>query len=133
MPTFTQVSHTSLSVRDREASARWYEQVLGFVRFDHAEGDGWQGILAIHPATKVILEFQQHEEHRGDSFDPRRTGLDHVGFKVDSRAALDEWLAHFEQLGVKHSPIAERDYGSVLCFRDPDDIQFEMFYRADHP
>ncbi|WP_278184289.1 hypothetical protein [Mycobacterium kubicae] len=30
-------------------------------------------------------------------------------------------------------PIVERDYGAVLTFKDPDGIQFEMFYRADHP
>lgn len=133
MPEFTQVSHTSFSVRDREASARWHEEVLGFVRFDRSEGAGWHGIMAIHPPTKTIIEFQEHEANQGETFDPRRTGLDHIGFKVDTRAELDDWLAHFDKLGVQHSPIAERDYGSVLCFRDPDDIQFEMFYRANHP
>ena len=30
-------------------------------------------------------------------------------------------------------PIADREYGSVLTFRDPDGRQFEMFYRAGHP
>ena len=56
-----------------------------------------------------------------------------MGFKVDTRADLDEWLARFEQLGVSHSPIAEREYGAVLTFKDPDGIQFEMFFKADHP
>ena len=56
-----------------------------------------------------------------------------MGFKVDLRADLDEWLARFEQLGVTHSPIADGEYGAVLTFKDPDDIQFEMFFKADHP
>jgi glyoxylase I family protein len=34
---------------------------------------------------------------------------------------------------VRHSPIAEREYGAVLPFKDPDGIQFEMFFKADHP
>ncbi len=55
------------------------------------------------------------------------------GLKVDTRAELEDWLEHFERLGVKHSPIADRDYGSVLCFRDPDGIQLEMFHREAHP
>ena len=49
-----------------------------------------------------------------------------MGFKVDTRADLDEWLAQFEQLGVSHSPIAEREYGAVLTFKDPDGIQVEL-------
>jgi glyoxylase I family protein len=63
----------------------------------------------------------------------RRTGLDHVGFHVPSRTALNDWLDHFEALGVEHSPIADREYGAVLTFRDPDGIQFEMFFREGHP
>jgi hypothetical protein len=54
-----------------------------------------------------------------DTANPRRTGFDHMGFKVDTRAALDEWLARFEQLGVSHSPIAECEYGAVLTFKTP--------------
>jgi catechol 2,3-dioxygenase-like lactoylglutathione lyase family enzyme len=69
----------------------------------------------------------------GETFDPRRTGFDHMGFKVDTRADLDEWLSRFERLGVSHSPIAEVGYGAVLTFKDPDGIQFEMFFKADHP
>ncbi|MFN2539703.1 MAG: VOC family protein, partial [Mycobacteriales bacterium] len=100
---------------------------------DTAHGDGWTAILLIHPATATIIEFQQHDANGGESFDPARTGFDHLGFKVDARADLDTWQAHFEQLGVQHTPIADRDYGSVLTFKDPDGIQFEMFYRENHP
>ncbi len=44
-----------------------------------------------------------------------------------------ECLEHFERLGVLHSPIVDRPYGSVLTFKDPDGIQFEMFHRDGHP
>jgi len=107
--------------------------VLGLEEINRVEGNGWHGILLIHPASASLLEYQQHEAHRGEPFDPRKTGLDHVGFQVRSRAALDEWLEHFEALGVDHSPIADREYGSVLTFRDPDGIQLEMFFREGHP
>jgi glyoxylase I family protein len=46
---------------------------------------------------------------------------------VPSRADLETWQAHLQQLGVTHSPIADRPYGSVLVFRDPDNIQLELF------
>jgi glyoxylase I family protein len=84
-------------------------------------------------AARTVIECQQHDGNQRETFDPRRTGFDHMAFKVDTRADLDEWLARFEQLGVSHSPIAEREYGAVLAFKDPGGIQFEMFFKADHP
>jgi glyoxylase I family protein len=133
VPTFSRVSHTSFSVRDAEASARWWAEVLDLTEVDRVTGEGWTGILLMHPASRTILEFQQHDGNRGEAFDPRRTGFDHMGFKIDSRADLDGWLERFERLGVEHSAIAERDYGAVLAFKDPDGIQFEMFFKSDHP
>jgi glyoxylase I family protein len=90
-------------------------------------------VLVIHPPTATIVEYQQHDANRGEEFDPRRTGFDHLGLKVDDRAELDEWQARFAELGVDHTPVVDREYGSVLTFKDPDRIQFEMFYTADHP
>jgi glyoxylase I family protein len=133
MPTFSRVSHVSFSARDAEVSAQWWAALLDLTEIDRVAGDGWRGILLLHPSTQTIIEFQQHDANQGEAFDPLRTGLDHMAFKVDTRAELDEWLTRFEQLGVRHTPIADRDYGAVLTFKDPDGIQFEMFFKADHP
>ena len=133
MPTFSKVSHISFSVRDAEASARWWAALLELTEIDRVGGEGRHGILLLHPPSRTVIEFQHHDENQGETFDPRRTGFDHMGFKVDTRAGLDEWLTRFEQLGVLHSSIAEREYGAVLAFKDPDGIQFEMFFKADHP
>jgi glyoxylase I family protein len=127
------VSHISFSVRDAEASAGWWAALLDLTEIDRVAGDGWRGIVLMHPKTLTIIEFQQHDANGGAVFDPRRTGLDHMAFKVDTRGELDDWLARFERLGVSHSPIADREYGAVLTFKDPDGIQFEMFFKADHP
>lgn len=132
-PSFSKVSHTSFSVRDAEATAQWWRDLFGVVDVDRSHGDGWKGILLIHPATATILEVQQHDANRGEPFDPTRTGFDHLGFKVDDPADLDVWQAHFEAHGVTHTPVVHREYGSVLTFKDPDGIQFEMFYRQGHP
>ena len=133
MPSFSKVSHISFSATDADASAAWWIDVFGFSELDRVEGEGWQGVLLLHAPTKTIIELQQHEGNGGEAFDPRRTGFDHMGFKVGERQMLEVWKAHFEQLGVAHSPIADREYGSVLTFKDPDGIQFEMFYREGHP
>ena len=100
---------------------------------DRSHGDGWVGLLLIHPATATILEFQQHDANRGEPFDPTRTGFDHLGFEVDDPSQLEEWQAHVGRLGVTDTPVVHREYGSVLTFKDPDGIQFEMFHRLGHP
>ena len=133
MPEFSKVSHISFSARDAERSARWWKEVFGLSDLDRAGGDGWRAILLIHSPSATIIEFQQHDANQGETFDPRRTGFDHMGLKVDSRSELDEWMEHFQRLNVTYSPIAEREYGAVLTFKDPDGIQFEMFYRENHP
>lgn len=133
MPTFSKVSHISFSARDAERSAAWWREVLDLQDLDATSGTGWHAILLIHPATATIIEFQQHDANGGEAFDPTRTGFDHMGFKVDDRADLDLWQKHFESLGVTFTPVVDREYGSVLTFKDPDGIQFEMFYRDGHP
>jgi glyoxylase I family protein len=133
VPRLAKVSHTSFSVTDAEATARWWNDVLGLVTFDRVSGDGWRGVLLLHEPSGTVVEFQQHDANPGERFDPRRTGLDHVGFKVDSREDLLEWQEHFARHGVDFTPLADREYGAVVTFRDPDGIQLEMFYREDHP
>lgn len=128
MPGFSDVSHISLSVSDAEKTATWWKEVFGLrelVRLDHHEG--WHAIL-LELTETIAIEFQQHDTNAGEPFDPVRTGFDHMGLAVDSRDALLEWQAHFESLGVVHTPVADREYGSVLTFKDPDRIQFEMFH-----
>ena len=133
MPEFQGLSHVSLSVRDRDASRAWYGDVLGFQVIEESNEEAYDEWILLHPETKVILCLQQHKSNAGEEFDPTRTGGDHLGFKVGSRADLDEWKMWFEKLDVVHSPIVDREYGSVLCFRDPDRIQLELFYRENHP
>lgn len=133
MPELTGLSHVSLSVRDRDASRAWYEEVLGFRMLEESNEDAYDEWILLHPEARVVLCLQQHRANRGEEFDPSRTGGDHVGFKVDSRADLDEWTRWFKDKDVDHSPVVDREYGSVLCFKDPDRFQLELFYRANHP
>ena len=133
MPQFTGVSHVSLSVVDREASCAWYRRVLGFEPFEEAHEPEYDEWIMLQPQARVILCLQQHKANRGERFDPRRTGGDHVGFKVDRREDLDGWTSWFQEQGVEHSPVVDAPYGSVLCFKDRDGFQLEMFHRPNHP
>jgi catechol-2,3-dioxygenase len=74
--------------------------------------------------------FALHEFPGGSSderFDERRIGLDHVSFGCADRAALADWQARLEELGIDHGGILDAHYGSALAFRDPDNIALELF------
>ncbi len=132
MPQIEGFSHVSLSVTDHEGSARWYEDLFGFLTIEKLDEPDYAESVMVHPSG-AILCLQQHRDNPGQPFDPSRTGGDHIAFRVGSREELDQWQARLAEQGVAHSAVADRAYGSVLCLRDPDGIQLELFWRSDHP
>ena len=120
--------HISLTVRDIEKTAKWYEQVLGLTRqsSNTDEVQGWKKVRMTHLPSGMRLNFTEHFANSGAAFDERRTGLDHLAFRVASRQEMEAWVAHFDRLGVEHSPIKEGRNGYILTFRDPDNIQLEL-------
>lgn len=127
-PTFGGISHLDLSVSDVEASAAWYEQVLGLRRLRRVDLPERTMIVLLHDAVGLVIGLNQHSAFSGGAFDEGRTGLDHVGFAVTNRADLDAWQARLAELRVEHSPVADTEAGSALVFRDPDHIQLEFWW-----
>jgi len=84
-----------------------------------------------------MFALHRHDANDGGLFSETATGLDHAGFTVPSRRDLELWQDHLESTGViradaadkplTQSPIADESYASVLVFRDPDNIQLELF------
>lgn len=129
--------HLAITVTDLDASVDWYASAFGVhpvLDVPHAGGlgrvladDGWQLMIALH----------RHESNDGRPFTETATGLDHGGFVVPTRADLELWQQHLESNGVQRSdradrpltqsPIVDEPYGSVLVFRDPDNVQLEFF------
>ena len=121
--------HVALTVTDIEASAAWYTDLFGFVelvRDEHAGGSGGHAVVLGPPDWSMFIVLNHHPTNGKESFDPTRTGLDHVGFVMPDRAALEEWESRLSAKGVKHSPITDHDWGSSLNFRDPDDMQLQL-------
>ena len=132
MPELAGFSHISLSVRDRHRSRTFYEETFGFRALEEVVEDAYEEWVLVHP-TGMVLCLQQHRCNAGEVFDPTRTGADHVAFRVAERATLDDWERRLTEHAVRHSPVVDREYGAVLCLRDPDDFQLELFWRAGHP
>jgi catechol 2,3-dioxygenase-like lactoylglutathione lyase family enzyme len=119
--------HVALTVTDLDASIAWYERVFGIAYQMDAPHEGGVGKLLADPEWRLIIVLHRHDANQRERFAETRTGLDHVGFNVPSRADLVAWQTHLQQLGVSQSPIADTPYGAILVFRDPDNIQLEMF------
>jgi len=129
--------HLALTVRDLEASIEWYGQVFGIhYQMDAPHPGGFAQLLS-DDAWQLVIVLHRHDANRGETFLESRTGLDHAGFMVPTRDDLVAWQSHLEEHGVvrteaadrplTQSPIADEPYGSVLVFRDPDNIQLEFF------
>jgi len=120
--------HVALTVSDLDASVSWYTDLFGFAeltRGDHTEGGG-HAIVIGKPDWSMFVVLNYHPTSKGETFDPTRTGLDHVGFTVADHPALVQWEHRLADRGVKHSPITDHEWGSSLNFRDPDDMQLQL-------
>jgi glyoxylase I family protein len=137
MVTAPRLHHLALTVTDVDASVGWYEDVFG-IRFQmdvpHAGG---VGKLLADDDRQLMIVLHRHDTNAGAMFGETITGLDHAGFMVPTRGDLEAWQAHLESKGIvradvadkplTQSPIADEPYAAVLVFRDPDNIQLELF------
>lgn len=129
--------HIALTVRDLDASVGWYEQVFGVKYQMDAPHEGGTARVLADQTFSLVIVLHRHDASTGETFLESRTGLDHVGLGVPTRDDLVAWQSHLEEHGVARadaadrpltqSAIADEPYGSVLVFRDPDNIQLELF------
>lgn len=114
-PGFSGIGHLDLSVSDVDASAGWYERVLGLRRLRRVEFSNRTMIVLLDERSRLIIGLNQHEEIPDGRFDERRVGLDHVGFSVNEREDLDVWETHLKALGVEHSPVTDTEGDRHWC------------------
>ena len=99
----------ALDVRDRHASAAWYEQHLGFELIFHADDIGWSELRTLSPG--VTLGF-------GDNADPKPGNALPV-FGVDdidaARNALEAAGVRFDGETVTYDGMVR-----LATFYDPD-------------
>ena len=134
--TISGIHHFSPTVSDVEASATWYEQVFSMMRvpitFAHYEReDTGYAVMLIDPVSGLGIGLHHNAANQGEAFDEARTGLDHIGFRVPTREALDAWVTKLDGLAIEHSGIRDLTDPvpfSTLVFRDPDNIQLEFIY-----
>jgi glyoxylase I family protein len=124
--------HLGLTVRDVDASAAWYEEVLGFRRVGEftAPDGARRKVFLRHDGLQARLGLTQHRHGSQQPFDETRPGLDHLAFAVSDRQELDTWVTRLGNAQVAHSPVMAANSipgATLVVFRDPDNIQLELF------
>ena len=132
----TGFSHVRLTVTDIARSKAFYDQVFGWpTALDASESAGQPGV---DQSPEQIYGGTIYQTPQGTlfglrpvgsgSFDPDRTGLDHVSFAVASREDLVAAAQALADSGVPCGQVADlADAGiAILSFQDPDDINIEL-------
>lgn len=132
--------HVALTVANVDASVVWYEAIFDVRHQVDIPHRGGVGKLLADENRELMFVLHHHDTGSREPFSEVATGLDHVGLAVTTRLELEAWQAHLEDNGVARvevadkpltqSPIVDAPYASVLVFRDPDNIQLELFAPA---
>ncbi len=119
-----QLGHVVLQVRDREASERFYTEVLGLsvaARMDAPPMTFFT--LGNHHDFAIMAVGPDAPPAPADS-----PGLAHVAFKVgDSTDDLRQAKAHLEASGVEIGMLADHTVTQSIYFDDPDGNTIEVY------
>jgi glyoxylase I family protein len=128
------IDHIGLTVADVDRSARWYEDVLGFTAVGRYQEVGESGlrkmVFMTCPGLATAFGFVSHQSSAGAAFDETVAGLDHLSFRLADIEELDDWVQRLQHWKVEYSLPADstlRPGAKVLVFRDPDNIQLEIY------
>lgn len=127
------VAHIRLTVTDIAQSRQFYESVFDWPVALEVPADAddatrermsflFGGVL--YNLGDLLIGLRPVAD---DRFDEDRVGLDHLCLRVSSRAELEAAATHLDELGVAHEPIKDIGHGTILEFRDPDNIALELF------
>jgi glyoxylase I family protein len=126
------IAHVRLTVTDIERSRQFYESVFGWpvlIEVPEAADAATQEALGflfggvIYDLGGTLIGLRPVAT---DSFHEDRCGLDHLAFRVASKAQLDDAAAHLDGIGVEHESIKDIGPSYILEFRDPDNIALEL-------
>jgi glyoxylase I family protein len=126
---FPGLQHVAITVSDLGRSTRWYSTLFGsepVLDEDEESGTFHHTVFALGGGMLFGLHTHGGSE-TGDRADELRTGLDHISFGLPDSAALEQWRARLDQLGIPHGGVKKAHYGSGISFRDPDNIALEFF------
>lgn len=120
--TLTYLDHVALRVKDLEASANWYEKVLGLERKQVAEWKPFP-ILLMAGQTGIAL-FPANTDEEALPISSKAVKVDHFAFRV----AKEDFLkvkARYEELDLEFTIQNHHYFESIYTF-DPDGHKVEI-------
>jgi glyoxylase I family protein len=128
VPELAAFHHVALTVPDLDATATWYQEVLGLEELFREEADARRAIVyRFAGGTHAAVGLVWHDGATG-RFDPRVVGLDHLSFAVPQRGDLDVWAQHLDAHGISHSGAVDVPPGAILNFCDPNGVALAIFW-----
>ena len=133
------LTHLALRCRDTTATAKFYEAVCGMSIVHERDGDDmpvyWVSARPLGVDFVLVL-MKGSDPASGQpetGSDPLRGNMDHLGFTVDSREAVDRVAAKARELGIlQYEP---QDSGPPVGYwtiiRDPDGNWVEFSFDQD--
>ena len=131
LPPLGGMHHIKFAVSDVDASLRFYTDVFGaqrIARADHVDADGRvYAYICEMPGLGTLLDLRLEPSHAASArtFDP-------VTLNIPHRAALREWVAHCDRLGVRHSGEIVTALAFMLVIEDPDGRRIRLYTQEKH-
>jgi catechol 2,3-dioxygenase-like lactoylglutathione lyase family enzyme len=117
------LDHVQLNVSDLLASTAFYQALLGPLGYELGPaGEGWQVLKGREDSLCLV---QTDVEYLEPDFHRKRTGLNHLTFRIGTREAFQEYLQVLEQLRVPllYGGPLNREEQIICYFEDPDRIK----------
>jgi len=121
------IDHVSINVRDREASARFYAEVLGLRKLQTVPMDGGCSITYFEiPGGGRMELFDYAGKNRDAVREESDVGLRHLAFSVDDVAAAEKMLRGKGVTIVLPTTDIPSLGAKVLLFLDPNGVTLEF-------
>jgi len=122
----TGIAHIAVTVRNMDASIRFYTEALGFRKafaFRHPEtGAPWIEYLYVSPGQFVELFYGGSEEQ---PWDDSLIGFNHLCFQVDDIHSSVQAVRDAGYL-IDSEPVQGVDHNWQAWIRDPNGIRIEL-------
>jgi catechol 2,3-dioxygenase-like lactoylglutathione lyase family enzyme len=116
------IDHVAMSVRDVEAAANWYIDVLGFER---RYQEMWHGIpVFIGKGTTAIALFPVRSKESSPPSERRGVRMLHLAFRANRKGFLAA-QEELKQRGIQFE-FQDHEISHSIYFADPDGHQLEI-------
>ena len=126
IPKIKRVAHVVLYVRDPEASAQWYAEVLGMKVTARVPEGPYKG--------GIFMTFGEYDHDialfPAADYAPRGKEFEHIGLQVDCDNDIDSLrrlYGRMIQKNVKIHEVLDHGVSTGIYFFDPDGHQLEVF------